>query len=84
MNSGATQVTSKKILIFGGLVEEEEDDKEGEFAMTDNGQSLKLTDASWFLDVTKGSIKRGPSLLTPSYYVSNSGSLICIDNQLYA
>jgi hypothetical protein len=52
--------------------------------MVDNGQTLKLTSGSWYLDVTKGSIKRGPPLSTPSYYLSNAGNLICKDNKLYA
>jgi hypothetical protein len=37
-----------------------------------------------FLDVTKGSIKRGPKLVTPSYYVNNGGNLLCMQNKLYA
>ena len=34
--------------------------------------------------MTKGSIKRGPDLNTPSYYVNNGGNLLCTQNKLYA
>lgn len=46
--------------------------------MIDNGQVVRLTDQSFYLDVTKGSIKRGPNLTTPSYYVNNGGNLLCM------
>ena len=52
--------------------------------MIDNGQVVRLTDQSFYLDVTKGSIKRGPNLTTPSYYVNNGGNLLCMQNKLYA
>ena len=83
INAGATQVTGKKIMIFGGMIEHEdgEDDKD---TMIDNGQVVKLTDQSFYLDVTKGSIKRGPNIITPSYYVNNGGNLLGMQNKLYA
>ena len=34
--------------------------------------------------MTVGSIKRGAELVTPSYYINNGGSLLSIDNSLYA
>ena len=79
-------MTGKKIMIFGGMVEYEEgiqgDDEKN--TMIDNGQVVKLTEQSFYLDVTKGSIKRGPDLMTPSYYVNNGGNLLCMQNKLYA
>ena len=52
--------------------------------LNDNGQIILLSKQSFYLDVTKGSIKRGPDLNTPSYYVNNGGNLICTQNKLYA
>lgn len=52
--------------------------------MLDNGQILKLSEQSFYLDVTKGAIKIGPNLCTPSYYFGNYGSLCCMQNKLYA
>ena len=52
--------------------------------MVDGGQVVKLSTQSFYLDVTKGSIKRGPDLQAPSYYVNNAGSLLCMQNKLYA
>ena len=52
--------------------------------MNDNGKLVCLSKQSYYLDVTKGSIKRGPDLNTPSYYVNNGGNLICMQNKLYA
>jgi hypothetical protein len=36
------------------------------------------------LDVTIGSIKRGPNLNTASYYINNGGNLLCTQNNLFA
>jgi N-acetylneuraminic acid mutarotase len=80
INPGVTQVTSKKIIIFGGLVEDLEGDADEDQVMYDNGQRVKLTTATWLLDVTKGTMKSGPELSTPSYYLGNAGSLICHEN----
>jgi hypothetical protein len=77
IHAGATQVTGKKIMIFGGMIEHQEGEDEQD-KMVDNGQVVKLTDQSFYLDVTKGSIKRGPNLATPSYYVNNGGNLLCM------
>lgn len=52
--------------------------------MVDNGQRVKLTNQSFFLDVTMGSIKRGKDLNSASYYVNNGGSLLSISNKLYS
>ena len=77
IHAGATQVTGKKIMIFGGMIEHQEGEEEKD-TMVDNGQTVKLSDQSFYLDVTKGSIKRGPNLATPSYYVNNGGNLLCM------
>lgn len=66
-------------MILGGMIEHEEGE-EDENAMMDNGQVVKLTDQSFFLDVTMGSIKRGPNLKAPSYYINNGGSLLAMQN----
>ena len=52
--------------------------------MNDNGQIVKLTDQTYFLDVTNGAIKRGPNLNNRSYYINNGGNLLSIQNKLYA
>lgn len=83
IHPGSIQVTSKRIMIFGGMTEQEEGD-EDENTMCDNGQLVKLTNQSFFLDVTMGSIKRGPDLNSSSYYINNGGSLLCLDNKLFA
>jgi len=45
---------------------------------------VKFINQSFYLDVVKGSVKRGPDLATPSYYINNGGNLLCISNKLYA
>jgi hypothetical protein len=67
-------VTSKKIMIFGGFINPDENDEEDD-QMIDNGQRVKLTSQSYFLDVTMGTIKRAPDLNSASYYINNGGSL---------
>ena len=84
IHAGAIQVTSKKIMIFGGMLEATDDVEEEENTMVDNGQVCKLTNQSYFLDVTMGSIKRGPDLNSASYYINNGGSLLAFDNKLFA
>ena len=84
MHAGATQVTSKKIMIFGGMTNFKEGVDDEKETLNDNGQIVLLSKQSFYLDVTKGSIKRGPDLNTPSYYVNNGGNLICTNNKLYA
>ena len=65
------------------MVEPEDVDDE-ENTMIDNGKTVKLTNQTYFLDVTMGSIKRGPNLNCASYYINNGGNLLCIDNKLFA
>lgn len=85
LHAGVIQVTSKKILIFGGMVEpDQEQEGESDSQMMDNDQVVSLTSQTYLLDVTVGSIKRGAELVTPSYYINNGGSLLSIDNSLYA
>ena len=61
--------------------ESEEPDPSTDFE--DSGTSLKLTNQSLILDVTVGSIKYGPELNTPSYFMSGSYKLLH-SNQIYA
>ena len=85
LHAGAIQVTSKKMLIFGGMIEpDQEQEGETESQMIDNGQVVSLTSQTYLLDVTVGSIKRGAELVTPSYYINNGGSLLSMHNKLYA
>ena len=81
--AGSIQVTGKKIMIFGGIVGADDDQGEAE-TMHDGGGTIALTAQSFYLDVTKGSIKRGPDLVTPGYYVNNGGCLLNMQNKLYA
>ena len=83
IHAGAIQVSSKKIMIFGGMVHPTETDDDQDH-LVDNGQIVKLSNQSYFLDVTVGNIKRGPDLNCPSYYVNNGGSLLSIQNKLFA
>ena len=76
VNAGATQVTGKKIMIFGGMVEHKEGEDDSE-VIVNQGQNIVLSDKSFYLDVTIGSIKRGPNLSTASYYINNGGNLLC-------
>lgn len=69
-------------MIFGGIVEPDDEDEEHQ--MVDNGQRVKLSNQSFYLDVTMGSIKRGSDLNCHSYYINNGGSLLSISNKLYA
>ena len=80
IHAGAIQVSGKKIMIFGGMIENEDEENEKD-TWIDNGQSLKLSDSVYFLDVTEGSIKRGVNnhnFITPSYYINNGGNLLCM------
>lgn len=70
-------------MIFGGMIESEANE-EDENLMVDNGQVVKLTNQSYFLDVTMGSIKRGPDLNSASYYINNGGNLLSVSNKLFA
>ena len=83
VHAGAIQVNSKSIMIFGGMVDPEEGNNESE-NMADNGQDVQLTNQSYFLDVTVGTIKRGPELNDSCYFINNVGSLISMHNKLYA
>lgn len=77
VNAGATQVTGKKIMIFGGMIEHQEGDDDSD-VIVNQGQNIVLSDKSYYLDVTIGSIKRGPNLSTASYYINNGGNLLCM------
>lgn len=71
-------------MIFGGMIEYDDTEDDKTNTLVDNGKTVRLTEQSYYLDVTKGSIKRGPNLVTPSYYINNGGNLLCIQNKLYA
>ena len=63
-------------MIFGGMIENEDEDNDKD-TLIYNGQIVKLSNQSFFLNVTKGSIKRGPNLVTPSYFTNNGGNILC-------
>ena len=77
LSPGTTQIAGSQILIFGGLVASEDNEDESLLAsqVTDNGKKLTLTKHSLILDVTVGSVKQGPELNTPSYFVSGGYKL---------
>lgn len=95
--AGSAQIAGSQILIFGGLVpsdsiiesqpEEEvpEDKKKSQesFDFEDNGREITLTKQTLILDVTVGSIKFGPELPTPSYFVGG-GYKLTHNNTIYA
>jgi hypothetical protein len=79
-------------MIFGGLVPteniepaEEEDIKKAQelFEFEDNGARVTLTKQTIILDVTVGSIKFGPELPTPSYFIGG-GYKLTHNNAIYA
>jgi len=59
-------------MIFGGLVPTTHDASETTEAhvLDDNGTQVTLSAQSLILDVTVGSIKSGPELADPSYFIS--------------
>ena len=56
---GCFQVTGKKIMVFGGCRQREDEE---ENVLEDNGQKVVLTNETLFLNVTNGELKRGPEL----------------------
>ena len=48
-----------------------------------DGRSVSLTEQSLILDVTVGSIKHGPELAVPSYFISG-GYKMLHGNQVFA
>jgi hypothetical protein len=68
-------------MIFGGIVPAGEDDEKNN--ALDNGQLVTVTKQSLHLDVTNGSIKRGPDMVNASYF-TGSGSQFAQSNVLYA
>lgn len=77
ISPGAMQIAGSQILIFGGLIPREESSATGNqtFEVVDNGTELNITTNSLILDVTVGSIKYGPELATPTYFVSGGYQL---------
>ena len=51
--------------------------------MIDNSTKVNLTAQSLILDVTVGSIKYGPEIATPSYFISG-GYKMLHSNQVFA
>ena len=86
---GVTQLAGSQIMIFGGIVpaQEASDTLEEETTtnqvFTDNGTKISLTAQSLILDVTVGSIKTGPELALPSYFISG-GYKMLHSNQVFA
>ena len=80
---GTAQIAGSQILIFGGLIPSENEEADPTTDFVDSGTKLTLTNQSLILDVTVGSIKYGPELNTPSYFISGSYKLLH-QNQIYA
>jgi hypothetical protein len=57
-------------LIFGGLVPKDEMNSDKTFDVQENGVEMTMSNQSLILDVTVGSIKYGPELATPTYFIS--------------
>jgi hypothetical protein len=73
ISPGSMQIAGSQILVFGGMVARGEEDASGDktsFDLVDNGVELSMTTNSLILDVTVGSIKYGPELATPTYFIS--------------
>lgn len=99
LNPGSFQISGKKVMIFGGLIESKSDDDDDSVdeqeqgdknsesdqkqIVYDNGIKLELTCQSLLLDMTVGSIKRG-SELTQKCYFQSGGSLLPLNGKLYA
>lgn len=76
------QISGSQILIFGGLVPKDEQASDTTFDVQDNKVNLTITAQSIILDVTVGSIKYGPDLATPTYFVSG-GNMMPTQSQIY-
>jgi hypothetical protein len=75
LSPGSMQISSSQILLFGGLVPRDSDSNESQFDITENQVDLTLTAQSIILDVTVGSIKYGPELSTPAYFLPSGSTL---------
>ena len=76
ISPGTAQIAGSQILIFGGLIPAEDQESDSSTDFVDAGTKLTLTHQSLILDVTVGSIKHGPELNTPSYFISGSYKLL--------
>ena len=83
ISSGSMQIAGSQILIFGGLVPKDDQNQDTTFDVQYNGIDLTLSLHSLILDVTVGSIKYGPELATPTYFISG-GYQMPHNNQIYA
>ena len=79
---GSMQISGSQIMIFGGLIPRDEDSSDKLFDVTDQTTELSMTNQSIILDVTVGSIKYGPELSTPSYFISG-GYMLPNQRQIY-
>ena len=83
ISPGSMQIAGSQILIFGGLVPREEHSEDKTFDVSENGVELSMSTHSLILDVTVGSIKYGPELATPTYFISG-GYQLPHENQIHA
>ena len=70
ISPGSMQIAGSQILIFGGLVPKDEMNNDKTFDVQENGVEMTMSNQSLILDVTVGSIKYGPELATPTYFIS--------------
>lgn len=84
------QIAGSQILIFGGLIPKSasRNKQDNTFEFTDQGVEMSLTNQSLIFDVTVGSIKFGPDLATPTYFMSggfmmtNLNQIFCLGNTI--
>lgn len=70
-------------MIFGGIVPIEENKKDDEHNKEKIAQYVATTNNCYYLNVTNGTIKRGPELMKPSFYISG-GNMLSYANKVYA
>ena len=85
---GVVQVSSQRLMIFGGIisaskkVEEQESDGKEKKSGTGEGKGSELhtenlvpTANCFYMNVTNGTMKRGPDLMKESYYFGGGGTI---------
>jgi hypothetical protein len=72
ISAGSMQIAGSQILIFGGFIPKStsRNNQDASFQFTDQGVEMTLSNQSLIFDVTVGSIKYGPDLATPTYFIS--------------
>lgn len=83
ISPGSMQISGSQILIFGGLIPRDQSSNLDKiFDVQEQKTDLSITANSIILDVTVGSIKYGPELTTPTYFLS-AGYMMPTQSQIY-